>query len=117
MARRNGRKGDFLATDDTTGFTRFGSELRLDYWGNRTAIPLKRNLQEIASPHDDPAPLPFYRGASYEFTPAGIGFALPATVGNTTIPTDVNNAAIQALGLSFDLAIPDMAVGTTLVIR
>lgn len=122
MARRSGRRGDFLGTDDTTGFTEYGSKLRLDYWGNRTAHPLKRNLQELASPLADPFPLPFYRGPSYEDTPAGIGTVLTSFVGNTTVPTNPNNMAAQVLWTTngvpvVDLAIPDMAIGTTFNVR
>lgn len=114
---RRGRKGDWLATDDTTGFTEYASKLRLDFWGNRTRRPLLRNLQEIASPLEDPAPVPFFRGSNYEATPAGVGVIAPTFVGNTTVHTNPNNAAFQALGLEFDLGIPDMAVGSTFVVR
>lgn len=80
-----------------------------------TAIPLKRNLQEIATPLDDPAPVSFYRGPQYEsFTPCDAEIA-PFYVGNTTVPTNPNNAAIQALNLN--PAIPDMEIGCTFVIR
>lgn len=115
MARRNQRRGDWLATDDTTGFTRYGSELRLDYWGNRTAIPLKRNLQEIATPLSDPGPVPFYRGPNYETNAPCFAEIAPTYIGNTTVPTNPNNMAFQVLNL--DPAIPDMVVGCTLVIR
>lgn len=115
MARRMGRKGDYLATDDTTGFTEYASTLRLDYWGNRTRIPLLRNLQEIATPLDDPAPVPFYRGPNYEITnPCNFEVA-PVYVGNTTVPTNPNNIAFQVLDLN--PAIPDMSVGCTFIVR
>lgn len=115
MGRRNGRKGDYLATDDYTGFTCYASELRRDYWGNYARKPLKRNLQEIASPLDDPAPVPFFRGSDYESTYPNVGYLAPQFVGNTTVKTNPNNAAFQALSL--DPAIPDMAIGTSFVVR
>lgn len=115
MARRRGREGSWLATDDTTGFTRYGSELKLDFWGNRTAIPLKRNLQEIAIPLDDFGPVPFYRGPSYETYTPPIGYLMPTFVGLTTVPTNPNNMAVQVLDL--DPAIPDMEIGTNFIVR
>lgn len=114
MARRAGRKSQWLVTDDYTGFTIYSSEARLDYWGSRTKKPLLRNLQEIAYPLEDPAPLPFTRGASYEFTPACIGETAPKFVGNTTVPTSQSNAAFQALNL--DPSIPTMEIGCTFVV-
>lgn len=115
MARRNGRKGDWLATDDYTGFTKYGSQLKQDYWGNMTAIPLKRNLQEIATPLDDPTPIPFYRGPSYEVFNPCVSETAPVYVGNTNIPTNMDNMAAQVLNLN--PAIPDMVVGCTFIIR
>lgn len=115
MARRSGRKGDFLAADDYTGFTEFGSRLKLDFWGQRTRKPLLRNLQEIATPLDDPYPLPFYRGSNYEQTNGCIAEVAPAYVGLTTVPTNTQNAAMQVLNLN--PAIPDMEVGCTFVVR
>lgn len=115
MARRAGRPGNWLATDDTTGFTKYGSELRLDFWGNRTAIPLERNLQEIAMPLDDPGPVPFYRGPNYETNRACFAEIAPTYVGNTTVLTNPNNAGFQALDL--DPAIPNMEIGCTFVVR
>lgn len=115
MGRRAGRPGNWLATDDTTGFTKYGDELRLDYWGNRTAIPLKRNLQEIAQPLDDPEPIPFYRGPSYEYVPPCIAEIAPPYVGNTNVPTNPNNMAFQVLNL--DPGIGDMQIGCTFEVR
>lgn len=115
MARRNGRKGDYLATDDYTGMTRYASELHRDYWGQYAVYPLKRNLQEIASPLDDPAPVPFYRGPSYEQSiPCDYELA-PQFVGLTNVPTNPNNAAFQALNL--DPGVDSMAVGCTFIVR
>lgn len=115
MARRRGRPGSWLAADDNTGFTKYGEELRLDYWGNRTAIPLKRNLQEIASPLDDPGPVPFYRGQNYEEMNPCASEIAPFFVGNTSVRTNPNNAAFQALDLN--PAIPDMKIGCTFLVR
>lgn len=115
MARRNQRKNSWLVADDTTGFTIYSDQARLDYWGNRTAVPLERNLQEIAVGLDDPYPVPFYRGPNYEFTPTCIAEDAPIYIGLTTVRTKTNNAAIQALNL--DPAIPDMVVGCSWVIR
>lgn len=99
MARRNGRPGEWLATDDYTGFTRYASELKRDYWGMYAQTPLKRNLQEIATPLSDPYPVAFYRGPNYEsFDPAEAETA-PVYVGETTVPTNPNNMAYQVLGL------------------
>lgn len=95
MARRNGRKGDYLATDDYTGFTTYGSRLHMDYWGALAVKPLLRNLQEIATPLNDPQPVIDYRGPNYEASPATPTVA-PAFIGNTTVHTSHDNAAFQS---------------------
>lgn len=101
MARRNGRKNDHLATDDYTGFTVYASKLRRDFWGAEATRPLLRNLQEIAYPLNDPAPVSVYRGPNYEAWPYdAFGFIVPIDVGYTNVPTNRNNAAIQALALN-----------------
>lgn len=115
MARRGQRRGEWLVTDDTLGWTIYSSQARLDYWGNRTKIPLERNLQEIASPLNDPEPVPFFRGPAYEYTPPCLSEVAPAYVGNTNVPTNPNNMAFQVLNL--DPAIPDMEIGCTFVVR
>lgn len=115
MARRAGRKGDYLATDDYTGFTHYASELKRDYWGSYAKRPLGRNLQEIASPLNDPEPVSFYRGPNYEATFACIGEIAPSFIGITSVRTNQNNAAFQALNLN--PAIPDMEVGCTFIVR
>src|SRR6185503_11508602 len=97
MARRRGRPGSWLGTDDTTGFVKYGEELLLDFWGNRTAVPLKRNLQEIAQPLSDPGPVPFYRGPNYETNPTCFAEIAPQYVGLTNVPTNPNNMAFQVL--------------------
>lgn len=111
MARRNGRKGAWLATDDYTGITHYASELSKDFWGAYSKYPLERNLQEIASPLGDPYPVDLYRGPNYEPSLECPGSTAPFYVGNTTITTNQNNAAFQALNLS--PSIPDMEVGCT----
>lgn len=115
MARRAGRPGDYLATDMYYGFTRYASELKRDYWGSYAYKPLKRNLQEVASPLDDPGPVPFYSGPSYEFTPACIAEIAPPYVGNTTFPTNPYNMAFQVLQL--DPGVGVMEIGCTFEIR
>lgn len=115
MGRRSGRKGDYLATDSWTGFTEYASNLRKDYWGEYSRHPLKRNLQEIASPLDDPAPVPFYRGPQYETSVPCDYEVAPPKVGLTNVSTNPNNAAFQALNLN--PAIPDMIVGCTFIVR
>lgn len=115
MARRNGRAGDWLATDDYTGFTVYASKLKRDYWGNYAVRPLQRNLQEIAAPLADPYPVPFYRGSNYEITSGCDGEVAPPFVGVTNVRTNMNNAAAQALAL--DPSIPNMEVGCTFIIR
>lgn len=115
MSRRGQRRGDWLATDDYFGFTRYASQLKRDYWGSYAVTPLIRNLQEIASPLSDPEPVSFYRGPSYEATPPCIGETAPEFVGNTTIPTNPNNAAFQVLNLS--PGIGEMEVGCTFIVR
>lgn len=115
MARRNGRKGDYLATDDYYGFTSFASQLHKDFWGSYARKPLLRNLQEISSPLNDPEPVPFYRGPNYEYTPPCIGEIAPPYVGLTNVPTNPDNMAFQVLNLN--PAIPDMEIGCTFIVR
>lgn len=116
MARRNGRKGDWLVTDDYYGITCYASELRRDYWGAYAKKPLKRNLQEIASPLNDPAPVPFYRAPSYErYSICDIETA-PATVGNTSVPTNTDNPAMQSAGLALSPGIGDATIGCTFMV-
>lgn len=114
MARRNGRKNQWLVTDDYTGFTKYSSEIKKDFWGSLTVKPLLRNLQEIAYPLEDPAPVPYLRGPSYEYSPPCVGETAPKFVGNTNVPTSPNNAAFQALDLN--PAIPTMEISCTFII-
>ncbi len=116
MARRHGRKGDYLAADDWTGFTVYGSELRKDFWGMYSKHPLKRNLQEIASPLNDPRPVPVFRGQIYEQWPfSTFGFIVPLDVGVSNVPTNRMSAAIQALAENQSSAsgIGGMQIGST----
>lgn len=115
MARRNGKKNDWLATDDYYGFTRYGSQLKRDFWGAMVEKPLLRNLQEIATPLDDPGPVPFYRGPSYESTPDCLGEVAPTYVGNTTVRTNQDNMAFQVLNLN--PGVGEMIIGCTFVVR
>lgn len=96
MARRRGRPGSYLMTDDDSGFTCYASELHRDYWGNYTKKPLLRNLQEIASPLNDPVPVPIYRGPNYEVVNAAITTVAPTNVGLTNKPTSHDNPAFQS---------------------
>jgi len=114
MARRNGRKGQWLITDDYTGFTKYSSEVKRDYWGNYTKKPLIRNLQEIAKPLYDPEPVAIYRGPSYESVRKCISETLPLYVGNTNIPTPTTSPAAQALHLRN--ALGDMEIGCTFIV-
>lgn len=101
MARRNGRPGSWLATDDLTGFTVYGDRLKKGYYGEYAIDPLKRNLQEITTPFNDPTPVSIYRGPNYEAWPySTFGFVVPIDVGNTSVPVNRNCAAIQALGVN-----------------
>lgn len=115
MARRNGRPGEWLAIDQYTGFTKYASELKRDFWGAYAKKPLKRNLQEIASPLDDPAPVPFFTGPSYETFDSCDSEIAPSYVGVTNVPTNPNNMAFQVLAL--DPGIGDMAVECTFIVR
>lgn len=97
MARRNGRPGNWLAADDYTGFTKYASELKQDFWGAYAHSPLKRNLQEIATPLNDPYPVEFYRAQEYEYMNPCEAELAPVYVGLTNVRTNLNNAGAQAL--------------------
>jgi hypothetical protein len=115
MARRHGRLGDHLATDDLTGFTVYASQLRRGYYGELAVRPLKRNLQEIASPYSDPQPVDVFRGPNYEDSSGCVAETAPLYVGVTGVPTSQRSLAFQTLNLS--PAIGEMAVGCTFVVR
>lgn len=113
MARRGGRPGDYLSTDDYLGVTRYASQLHRDYWGAIAEKPLLRNLQEIATPLEDPYPVNPVRSPSYEYIdPCSIESA-PATVGNTAVLTSNQNMAMQSSLLNLNPAIPFMSIGCT----
>jgi hypothetical protein len=114
MARRSGRKGKWLATDDYTGKTVYADKLSIDYWGNYAKKPLKRNLQEIASPLNDPQPVPFYRGPTYEHVDAGAIYLPPQYIGLTTIPTPPSLAS-DVMG--WDVGIGEATIGYTFIVR
>jgi hypothetical protein len=102
-------------TDEYYGFTRYNTDLKRDYWGVYAQKPLKRNLQEIACPLNDPEPVQPYRGPSYEASDPCIAEIAPLYVGQTTVLTNYDNMASQVLGL--DPGIGDMAVGCTFLVR
>lgn len=112
--RRRGRPGDYLLTDDWTGCTIYHSQARKDYWGNLSQICLKRNLQEISSPLNDPYPVKEYRGPEYEQTNACDFETQPNYIGNTLVPFPNTNYTVL-----FDLnpSIPNMSVGCTLIVQ
>jgi len=113
--RRTGRKGNYLMTDDTLGWSVYASKVKRDYWGNETTVPLLRNLQEIASPLEDPQPVPVYRGPAYEyFNPCDAEVA-PTYVGLTNVPTSQSNMAFQALDLA--PGIGEATVGCTFIVQ
>lgn len=115
MARRSGRPGAWLATDELTGFTKYGTQLKTDFWGAKTARPLKRNLQEIATPLLDPYPVPYYTGSSYEQVPNICVFEnIPFYVGNTNIRTPRTGDAAQAVYNT--TGIGDMEIGCTFIV-
>ena len=97
MARRRGKLGEWLVADQDTGFTVYSSKIRRDYLGALVVSPTERNLQEIASPLNDPQPVAFYRGPNYEQV-ANIAtlVSAPTNVGVTNVPTNRMAAAIQA---------------------
>lgn len=119
MARRRGRPGDYLMVDDYTGQVHYASKLKQDYWGNYAVKPLNRNLQEIASPLKDPAPVAVQRGPDYErYNPCDLKYA-PIYVGLTNVKTSQLSAALQSPAFSAvsDQGIGDMEVGCSFVVR
>jgi hypothetical protein len=96
MARRGGRPGKWLIPDDYYGITRYNNEVRTDYWGNLATKPLKRNLQEIATPLNDPEPVQPVRAPNYEVVNPATTDVVPTFVGSTTSHTNLMSAAYQA---------------------
>lgn len=116
MARRNGRKGDYLYTSDYSDTAGFASRMQRDYWGDyNDDFILKRNLQEISVPLNDPYPVPIYSGPSYEQTNGCIGESIPIYIGNTTRPFPTNSAVVQAFP-TLNPSIGNMSVGCTFVV-
>lgn len=115
MARRNGRPGAYLMTDDTSGTTQYANKLKTDYWGNETKFGLIRNLQEIASPLGDPYPVSRYRGPQYEATNGCMFETSPIFIGNTTRPFPQTSAYAQFQDL--DPGIGLATVGCTLKVH
>lgn len=95
MARRRGKPGSWLMTDDYFGFVKYGPQLSKDYWGMFAKKPLLRNLQEIATPLNDPQPVQEYRGPNYEAPPVNPTVA-PTFVGYTNVRTSHDNAAFES---------------------
>lgn len=110
MARRNGKPGDYLITDDYLGVTTYASKVTTDFWGNVVQKPLLRNLQEIATPLNDPYPVPLFRGPDYEQTIACQFEIQPQYIGRTTRPFP-NTQLTQLLDLNPSLG--SMFVGCT----
>lgn len=116
VMRRRGRPGDYLITDDITGCTTYHSKVRKDYWNNLTEVVLKRNLQEISQPLNDPYPVKEYRGPQYEFTDACMFEMFPNTIGNTLVPFNKANNPLSSV-VNFNPAIPDMEIGCTFIVQ
>ena len=95
-------------SDDYTGMTHYASELRRDYCGAWAKKPLKRNLQEVASPLNDPQPVDPYRGPTYEASGTCLGDVAPTYVGLTNVRTSISNMAYQVL---IDGGIGSWAIG------
>lgn len=114
MARRGGRKGDYLASDDYSGNTCYASKLQKDYWGNMVLKPLLRNLQEIASPLSDPYPVSFYRGPVYEQTTACQFELQPTYIGTTNKPFPNTNVTDL---FNLNPSLGQMSIGCNFIVR
>ena len=103
-------------TSDYTGFTRYASKMREDFWGNYGTEReiLKRNLQEIAEPFDDPHPVDIYRGPNYEKVDTCALALSPSTIGVTNVPFPTS---LTTSVLGSDPGIGSMEVGCTFIIR
>lgn len=119
MARRRGKLGDHLAVDDYYGTVVYASKLRKDYWNNLTVKPLKRNLQEIASPLHDPRPVSMQRGPDYEQYNICDLKTAPLYVGTTNVRMNTNSAALQSSEFNslYNVGLGDMEVGCSLIVR
>lgn len=116
MARRNQRRGDYLVTSDYSNTTIYASEAAVDFWGDvgKKSELLGRNLQEIATPLNDPYPVQLYRGPSYEQTVACDFETQPLYIGKTNRPFP-NGQATSILGLN--VGIGQAEIGCTFQVR
>lgn len=114
MARRRGKPGDYLMTSDYSGVTEYASKLTKDFWGDYGEFNLKRNLQEIASPLNDPYPVPIYRGPSYEPTTACDFETQPLFIGKTNKPFPTTDAT-QILNLDPGIGLAE--IGCTFIVH
>lgn len=120
MARRRGKLGEYLAVDDYYGKATYASRLRKDHDGYWSEKPLARNLQEIASPLNDPRPVPAVgRSADYEQYDICTLKTAPLYVGLTNVKTSQLSAALQSAVWSgySNQGIGDMEVGCSLIVR
>lgn len=117
MARRRGKLGEYLAVDEYYGNVVYASRLKRDDDGYYAVKPLQRNLQEIASPLNDPRPVSLQRGPDYETYDVCALQTAPLFIGNTNVRTSTLGAAMQSQALGIDPGIGDMEVGCTLVVR
>lgn len=112
MRRRRGKLGESLAVDDYTGFVTYRSRLRPDEDNFYSERPLKRNLQEIASPLNDPKPVDRVgAAANYETYDVCDLQVAPVYVGRTSVRTSTLSAAMQSQAYGIDPGIGDMEVG------
>ena len=90
---RNGwKKGDFLIIDSESGMTRFSSDVRKDYTGERVTKRYSdhEQPQDFVRPATDPKPIPFANPSNTSYT---ISVSASAFVGNTTVPTKMGPAS------------------------
>lgn len=111
--RRNIRQGDYLTVDDFTNETHYASEMTRDYLGNwvkaTDADPIQPQL--FARPVDDPQPVEIYQPLT-GIPPASLFQS--AVVGDTDVPAPTGPASHL---FPYNLAIPNMAVGSSFIVR
>jgi hypothetical protein len=111
--RKRLRKGDHLVTDDLTGKVIYASQATRDYNGNL----VERKHADIIQPQlfvrglSDPGPVAIFSPLT-GLPPTDL--FLNPNVGVTNVPAPTGAATHL---FSSDLAIPNMAVGSTLVVR
>lgn len=84
---RNGwKKGEFLIIDSESGMTRYSSQVKKDYTGERVTKRFSdyEQPQDFIRPSDDPRPIPFANPGLQDFD---VHVCLPEFVGDTSIPT------------------------------